>query len=386
MSKRILSFMISLVIILTFSTLSFTQDQPAGDTEVTTEKPADTTTADTETIKKEEPAGVVSAPEDKEDTAVKTISIVGEPDEIKFTAGEAKIYFDGYNTYINNRVAYKLSAPEDVEAYKIYFSINSGEEKVYSKPFTLTKEGSHVIKYQSADRMERRGNGNVFTLVLDNSAPETALLADKPVILKEKTLYASKSHVFFIRSTDRYSGVSRIEYGLNSDEMAAYANPFILPQDKKESTLKITSTDNVTISTKRFILQAQDQQGQAVNVSDSMVTLTIDDKSPDVSIKPDKEMAKKNDKNIVAVPYIYTVSAADEESGVNAILVRVDGEKQFREYKEPLKFNDHGKHIIEAKAVDKVGNISEPVSLAVYVDTAPPVTTIKALTDDNEQK
>jgi hypothetical protein len=43
-----------------------------------------------------------------------------------------------------------------------------------------------------------------------------------------------------------------------------------------------------------------------------------------------------------------------------------------------IQFLTNGKHQIDAKAVDKVGNISDIVSYSIYVDIVPPRSTIEA--------
>jgi hypothetical protein len=369
MSRRLLFFLLSLVLVSFFSTSSFTQETKAVE-----EKKAD------ETAKPVQPDIVIKA--DEADKKIESVTVVGEPDSIKYTAKEPIIYFDGYNTFINTRVAYKLSASDDIEKNRLYYKIDEGAEKQYTKPFTLGQEGKHVISYHSTDRMEQKGNGNVFTVILDNSAPVTTLFSNRPVVKKDSTLFTAPSAVFSIKAEDQYSGVSSLVYTLNENEMKPYASSFALPADKKETAVKITSTDNVSITTKKFTLKAVDQQGADVAVSDSVVTLTTDSTAPEVAISANREIVKKDDRNIVAKDYLFSINAKDSESGVSEVMIRLDDEKTFRKYSEAFSFNTHGNHTIEAKAVDKVGNISNSVALTVFVDIAPPSTDLKPYVEE----
>jgi hypothetical protein len=87
MSRRLLFFLLSLVLVSFFSTSSFTQETTAVE-----EKKAD------ETAKPVQPDIVIKA--DEADKKIESVTVVGEPDSIKYTAREPIIYFDGYNTII----------------------------------------------------------------------------------------------------------------------------------------------------------------------------------------------------------------------------------------------------------------------------------------------
>lgn len=357
MSKRIMMLLMSLVFVSSLTSVSFTQ------------------------------SGYDSESVDGTDTYVEPVSNVNEPDSLKYSASKPVIYFDGYNTYINTRVAYKLSAKDDVENKKLYYKIDGGSEKLYTAPFSFETEGRHTVSYRSSDRMERRGNENIFTLVLDDSAPIATLLAESPVIKDENNVvYFAPDNVFTIKAYDKYSGVSSLQYGVNGEGLQEYERSFTLPEGVKENQVQIVTTDNVAIKTDKYILKAKDKNGKDVDVNGDEVQFIADTTPPDVTITADKEIFRNEEKdlNVVGKDYKYTVTAADDESGVASILYRISGEKDFKNYTQPFTLKNVGINKIEAKAVDRVGNVSEPVSLTVFVDVVPPTTIIRPIVDDSE--
>lgn len=356
MSKRLFMLLISLVFVSSFSGVSFTQSETA-------------------------------VGGDSTDSYISPVSNAAEPDSLRHAAPKPVIYFDGYNTYINTRVAYKLSAKEDLANHKMYYRINGGAEREYKAPFSFEVEGRHTIVYRSSARMERRGNENTFTVILDDSAPNTILLSEMPVIVKDQnTIYIAPDTAFTIKSSDTYSGVSSILYSVNGEAMGEYQASFLIPQDSKEFDVKIVSTDNVGISTSNYTIKAKDINNKDVDVTSVGVQFVTDTTPPDVVITANKEIFQnENGMNVVAKDYNYTITATDEESGVASILYRVTGEKDFKAYTQPFTLKNVGINKIEAKAVDKVGNVGTPVALSVFVDVVPPTTSIRLIVDESAE-
>jgi hypothetical protein len=349
--------LISLVFVSSLTTVSFTQENQGS-------------------------TSGVSA--DGTDTYVGTVSRVDEPDSLKYSAPKPVIYFDGYNTYINTRVAYKLSAKEDLQKNKLYYKIDNGSEKEYTAPFSFEAEGRHTVTYRSADRMERRGNENIFVVVLDDSAPVITLLSEVPVIKNEGIVYLAPESVFTIKVYDAYSGVNSVKYAINGEELKDYERSFSLPPDSKELDIKITASDNVGISTDKYTIKAKDTNNKDVEVSSAGLKLVRDTTPPDVVISADKEIFQnEKELNIVAKDYKYSISAIDEEAGVANILYRISGDRDFQNYTQPFTLKNSGINKIEAKAIDKVGNVSAPVALTVFVDVVPPTTLIKPIVDES---
>ena len=356
MSKRLFMLLISLVFVSSLTSVSFTQTR-----------------------------GTTAAGGDYTDSYISPVTNAAEPDSLKYAAPKPVIYFDGYNTYINTRVAYKLSAKDDLAKNRMFYRIDGGAEREYTAPFSFETEGRHTITYRSSDRMERRGNENTFAVILDDSAPIAVLLSEMPVIKNENIIYIAPDTVFTIKAHDVYSGVSSVLFAVGGDSMSEYEKSFVLP-DLKEFDVKITTTDNVGISTNYYTIKAKDNNNKDVDVPSSEVKFVTDSTAPDVVITANKEIFQ-NDKgmNVVGKDYLYSVAATDEESGVASILYRVSGEKDFKAFTQPFALKNVGINKIEAKAVDKVGNVGTPVALTVFVDVVPPTTLIRPIVDESAE-
>jgi len=67
----------------------------------------------------------------------------------------------------------------------------------------------------------------------------------------------------------------------------------------------------------------------------------------------------------------FEVQGIDEESGVKAIMVSIDGGK-YSSYKAPISFTSEGVHTISYQFIDRVGNISYSKTFEVIIDATPP--------------
>src|SRR6056297_2564541 len=129
MLKRIFILSLCCFIALAFSTVSFSQEEPA-ETEETMEDAA--VTPDTE------------SPESEEITKEEVIATNAE---------KAASHFDGLNHYVNSKVKFELSVKDNLVADKVMYKVNDGEEQTCQDPFNLTEEGKHTISYYGVDRV-----------------------------------------------------------------------------------------------------------------------------------------------------------------------------------------------------------------------------------------
>jgi hypothetical protein len=66
---------------------------------------------------------------------------------------------------------------------------------------------------------------------------------------------------------------------------------------------------------------------------------------------------------------------------LTSLLVKIDEKGEFVPYTKEIQFNTNGEHTIEAKSIDKVGNVSSIATYTVFVDTLPPDSKIDAVTE-----
>lgn len=344
MSKKLSIIVFCFIVGIFFSALSYSQEDPA-------------TTAD-------------------KDTTVTDKS--GDTKQETVVSPDAKVYLLNGNIFVNNKVQYKLQAKDNVLLDKIMYRIDGGEYQVYSAPFAIEAEGQHVISYYGVDKIGNQEADKLFRIIVDNTAPDINVISNTPIISANGKYYISKNYNFSIESYDALSGVNKVDYSVNG-EAKEYVNPFSIAAEG-EVELKVSSVDNVNNKAEQFALSVLTDKGKAETIRGALTKLAVDNAAPVVTITPSEELKKaENDKNIAANTVKYDVTATDADSGIAAILVRVDNTGDFAPYINQIKFKTNGEHFIEAKAIDRVGNVSELKSLSVFVDVIAPESQINTM-------
>jgi hypothetical protein len=351
MMRRLMVLLLCLGVAILFTTLSFSQDEPAK---------ADDKKA-----------------EDKADKGLKEAEKEGEAEKIK-VGPEAKVYSDGTSTFVNSQVQFKLTSKDNLFTDKIEYKINGGEVKAYESPFSIPDEGIHVITYYSIDKIGNKEDEKTYKVIVDNTPPVIMVTSNKPVQKINEKIYISKDFRLAITAKDEVSGLNKIEYSLNGKDYSEYVVPFDIPEGG-EIELKVKAIDNVNNLIEKFVFKIFDETGKPVELSEESVKMLADNVSPTVEIKADKEIKQIENKNYVLSDIKYTVNATDNESGIAAILYRLDGKGDFIPYSREIIFTTNGQHKIEAKAVDKVGNASNIATLSLFVDIIPPETMIETI-------
>jgi len=364
MTKRLAIFLFCCALTVAATTVSFSQD---------TDKPASTPATDT-TSTDVKPASDAAQPgtDANRDTT--------QPEQKLSNAEMAKSYFDGATTYVNSKVAFKLTSRDNLLADKIIYKIDGGADQTYDKEFPITAEGKHTITFYGIDKVGNREDDRINTFVVDNTAPEVTVTPKFPLFSANGKFYVSKLYSFNVSATDALSGVSRISYTINGKDYADYATAFSIYADG-DVTFSVKAEDNVGNTSSKFKFKSRDDAGKDVVEEKDALQLFVDNVPPSVTITTDKQLIPINGKNCASKDFKYTVAAADKESGVKMILVRADGKGDFIPYDKEILFNSNGDHYIEAKAIDNVGNVSDTVILTVYVDIIPPKSTVDVDTD-----
>jgi hypothetical protein len=359
MSKKLLIISISMALGMMYAGIAYTQNEPA-----TTEPAASEDTAD-----ESKPALV---DETKTTGTVKTV----EEGSSSALAPAAKSYTDGKTTFVNSKVRFKLTADDDLAIDKIQYRINDGELAVYESPFAIEKEGYHTISYYGIDKAGNSEPAKSYIVAVDNTGPEVVMSTDKPVKKIGEKIYYPKNVLFAINAKDAMSGVDKIEYSTDGTTYKEYVAPFAMPSEGTIN-LKARSVDNVGNPTEAFAFRVLDEEGNLIDMKEATILLATDSTPPTLSIKPDKELKVINSYNVASSDVKYSILAEDAESGVAAIFYRLDGKGDFIPYKDAIQFLTNGKHQIDARAVDKVGNLSDIVSFTMYVDILPPNSAIE---------
>ncbi|MBN2160035.1 MAG: Ig-like domain repeat protein [Spirochaetes bacterium] len=363
MLKKLLMLSVCITIGVFFTSLAFTQDDPSTTDPTKIENaPDESMTEVKDDVKTVEPAKIVSDTSGQQSTP----------------ASDAKAFFDGKTIFVNPKVLFKLTTTDDLAIEKIEYKLDDAAPVVYENPFSISPEGYHTIKYYGTDKAGNIEAEKTYNVAVDNTGPAIVVTTDSPVKKIGETIYYQKNVLFSVNTSDALSGVNKVEYSTDGANYQEYAAPFSIPATG-DINLKVRAIDNVNNLTEQFSFRVLDDAGNEVEMKDVAIRMATDETAPTVEIKPDKEIKKIEGWNVASTDVKYTVEAKDDGSGVAAILYRVDGKGEFIPYKSEIQFLNNGKHQIDARALDKAGNISGITSYTVYVDILPPVSNIETV-------
>ncbi|MDH5719518.1 MAG: hypothetical protein OEZ13_02745 [Spirochaetia bacterium] len=276
------------------------------------------------------------------------------------TQASGDVYSDGKRTYATSATKFSLDSQDQLSALKrVEFKVDEGAFQRYEEPISIEKEGVHRILFRGIDNVENIEAESIYVVVIDNTAPEVSVITEPVIVLeKSRRAFGPANLAVELRSVDNYSGIKKVEYSLDSGAYQDYTGPITLTEAGYHQ-IKYKAIDNLGNET-----------------TERSVNLEIDNTAPKVMIIPEKKVVKSGEQNFTARDNSFEIDVIDEDSGVERIMVKVDGDADFRPYTNPIRFSVEGNHTIEAKAVDKVGNQSEIQRLEIIVDDNPPKTTI----------
>jgi hypothetical protein len=363
-----------LAFFLTLSGFVFAQEEAENaDDGIVTEEVAEEVT--------EEAAGITEQ-DITEDAAVEEKEKIFEKEDVLALKGTPKTFTDGYNTYVNDKIQFKLSEIDNIMQDKIFYKINDQEEQLYEAPFSLKDEGSQVIYYYSIDKMGNKEEQRSLNVIVDKTAPEVIVTITAPFAKTGEKIYASDQfkYEYTISAKDNISGVGSVGYAIEDGEYMEYLKPFSI-NSLKPVNVSVAAEDRVGNLTKKYVTKIVDEDGNVLAESIDDIEIAVDNTAPVVTITPDKEFFMKDSTKVASKDYKYSIAAADEESGVKAIYYRINSRSEFILYTGAIQFNSNGWHKIEAIAKDNVGNTSKAAVLDVFVDIIPAQTNIDLITE-----
>lgn len=298
------------------------------------------------------------------------------------TSGQAgaRIYSDGKMTYATSETKFELKSLDQLSSLSyIEYKIDDSVFQTYHHPFSIPDEGLHRIVYRGVDKVGNREPDNVYVVTIDNTGPTVTLSTDKALHEDGDKHYNVVNSKVYLKASDRLSGVQKIEYSMNGGEYQTYAGPITLEGTGMHQIRyrAIDNLGNVSTTTRRG-----GKDGETTTTTIETFTILVDNTAPDVRLHSSERLIHYGGKIYARRSNTFSVHANDDASGVDRIMIKIDDEADFQPYTLPFNFNSEGNHVIEAKAIDNVGNESETIRLELIVDDNPPRTTIEAVTDE----
>jgi hypothetical protein len=238
---------------------------------------------------------------------------------------------------------------------KIEFSLDAGQAATYSGPVALVDlaEGAHALVYSATDSAGNEELAREALFTVDNTPPVT-VLSKEGNVFETDNAYVTSATKFILEATDSYSGVGRTEYRIDDGEWTLYEP--ITVAEQGAHTVSFRSVDS---------LNHQEQ----VQVHPILV-----DNLPPVSIVTvGAPRYTREDVLFVSSVTAFSLDAEDADSGLASISYRVDG-GDWMVFEQPFSVSGEGKHQIEYRAIDNLGNVQTVQTLEVEVDDSAPVT------------
>lgn len=242
---------------------------------------------------------------------------------------------------------------ESAGVAKTEYRIDGGQWTQYA-PFRINADGKHLVEYRSTNKLGYTEADRSLTVIVDKTPPTTAVFLEMEKLEPGGVFYINNKRAFTLDATDNLSGVKSTEYQIDHGRWIPYA-PF---------SIALHGTHTVSFRSRDNVGNLEEAKTLTVTVDKTPPKTTID-------VSPPKVLSAKGTL-LVSDKTIFTLNTVDNESGVATTEYRLDGGpwKTF----DPFTVTGQGKHLIEYRSIDKIGNLETTHSLHVIVDITTPVT------------
>lgn len=252
-----------------------------------------------------------------------------------FIADESYI-FRG-ETYYSDDVKVKLEATDALSGVKkIYYSTDSLEFIVYDSLISFGKQKNVTLHFYSVDNVGNIEDISILSYNYDNNNLSFSIDADAPITaIDDIDTLLSPRDIIKLRSTDQGVGVHEILYRFDTSDFVFYKKPIKLE----------TLNDGV------HVLNYYAQDWINNREEEKEFKFYLDAVSPEIELV--EEIIKDNLTHLRKVEIV----AYDNFSGVDKIMVQLNGDSEFKEYLKPF-YMDISHEKIKIKVTDKMGNES----------------------------
>ena len=241
------------------------------------------------------------------------------------------------------------------------FQDNGGSFQNFASSFTLA-EGSHLLGYQSQDRVDNLEVLKSTTVIVDATAPVTSLGVNGRQVPAEALVLISTDSISF-EATDSGSGVRETRFALDGGLETVSTGSFTLAAGTH--TLTFRSSDNVGNSES--------------SVAVYLTVLEMDSTPPVLSLIP------VDGSTVTMARPAITAGYSDAGRGINAASARLildgldvtdqAGVTASSAVFTPAADLSQGYHLAEARIADLAGNVST-ASARFFIDNVAPATAL----------
>lgn len=297
-------------------------------------------------------------------------------------------YLNGEKHYVNSDVFFKLnSSDKETGLDYVEFSLDGSAFMTYFNPFHILEEGRHEISYRGFDNSRNLEVAKTLSVIVDNTAPKTTLNTTEPLFYKGLAAYCSANTKWYIAANDDVTGSGTAGAYIGTD-----LNNLELRGEGKEAEeayysltaegptkVYFTAIDNVgNLAPAAMVSVVVDTTAPTVYMENSDRLIN---KDSEFTVFPSSDVVDEEGRIIVSTKESVAFAATDELSGLDAIYVKIN-DADYVKYIDPIQFTSETVYNIDVKAIDNVGNVSEPVSYKFYVDKITPASNVEIIDRD----
>lgn len=246
--------------------------------------------------------------------------------------------------HTSSPIGFTLSATDTVSGVvATTYTVDAGAAQLYAGGAVLVGgEGTHVIRYNSADVAGNVETTHTGYICIDSHSPTTTLSG------ATSGVWRNGNASIALTATDTVSGVDHTYYTVNGGAVATYTAPWDV-SDEGTTTIGYLSVD------------------EAGNVETTHTATVLIDKTAPAS-------EATGPVGWVSSPATVTIESTDTVSGVAHKFYKLNGSATST-YTGPVSVTYDGTTTVSYWAVDEAGNVEATKTLNVRVSTGP-VTTI----------
>ncbi len=262
--------------------------------------------------------------------------------------------YNGQMLFISERSKVKIVATDDKSGVeKVSYSVdNLMLNQSYADPFSIQKEGKHVIAFAASDYVGNLALAKTQQLIMDATTPVSRLSLTGPVFVNRDTTFINSKTRFSIQASDAGSGIQEIAYTLDNSAPVQYTEPYVV-NNEGFHTVKYHATDRVN--------NAEALKEKLFFVDNTAPVIHFN-----FSVKAIGEKQVREEKyTIYPSNVMLYIAATDNASGGEKIEYKING-KSVPASLIPIKGLAPGNYEIEVTANDVLKNSSkETIKFAV---------------------
>lgn len=247
---------------------------------------------------------------------------------------------------------------------ELVYAIGVQEFSAYEGSFTLSEldEGAHTLSYYATDLAGNSEDTQSFNVVLDKSAPQTAIsYAGPSYITTDVQLFVTAETSFELAASDNLSGVASTRYSLDDGQPVVYERFTLTGLIDGNHVIRYASVDNL----------GHQEGAQQLDV-------VVDNTAPVTTLTLGTPIHEQGDVVYVAAETPVTLNSVDSGVGVASTEYRIDdGDWLTYSGVFTLAGLSDGVHEINYRAEDHLANQNLVQSVTVVLDGSAPQTSIQ---------